>query len=152
MSGSELTPYDYDDAPSSPPAPPSPAPSERSRAVALILSCPPFGIFGLPSFYVGRWQRGLLQLITFGGFGIWWLYDLVLIIAGDFRDADERPLRRWGVPDPSALSGAAVGEVRQLTEQLDALRNEVADLAERMDFAERMLAKQRDRDRLRPGG
>jgi len=131
MSGSELTPYDYDDAPSSPPAPPSPAPSERSRAVALILSCPPFGIFGLPSFYVGRWQRGLLQLITFGGFG--------------------RPLRRWGVPDPST-GGAAAGEVRQLTEQLDALRNEVADLAERMDFAERMLAKQRDRDRLRPGG
>ena len=42
--------------------------------------------------------------------------------------------------------------MRQLTEQLDALRNEVADLAERMDFAERMLAKQRDRDRLRPGG
>ena len=89
--------------------------------------------------------------LFFGGFGIWWLYDLVLIIAGDFRDADERPLRRWGVPDP-ATSGAAAGEVRQLTEQLDALRNEVADLAERMDFAERMLAKQRDRDRLRPGG
>jgi len=41
--------------------------------------------------------------------------------------------------------------VRQLADQLEALRHEVGDLAERMDFAERMLAQRRDRDRLSPG-
>jgi hypothetical protein len=32
------------------------------------------------------------------------------------------------------------------------LRTEVAELSERMDFAERLLAKQRDAERLAPPG
>lgn len=35
-------------------------------------------------------------------------------------------------------------------EGLEELRKEVAELAERVDFAERLLAKQRDADRLGP--
>jgi len=147
MTGSDLTSYDYDDAP--PPA--RPEVSERSRAVALILQFLG-GPLGLHRFYVGRWQTGILFACTMGGIGLWWLYDLVLMLAGEFRDADDRLLRNWGVAEPSGSGAAASGEVRQLTEQLEALRNEVGDLAERMDFAERMLAKQRDRDRLLPGG
>ena len=53
MTGSSLTPYDYDDAP--PPA--GPEVSERSRAVALILQILG-GPLGLHRFYVGRWQTG----------------------------------------------------------------------------------------------
>ena len=35
---------------------------------------------------------------------------------------------------------------------LDQVRQEVADLAERLDFAERMLAQQRESPRVGPGG
>ncbi len=37
-----------------------------------------------------------------------------------------------------------------LDQDLEAVRREVAELAERMDFAERLLAKQRDGERLAP--
>src|SRR6267378_4525551 len=120
MTGSSLTPYDYEDAPS----PAGPEVSERSRAVALILQILG-GPLGLHRFYVGRWQTGILMAVTLGGMGLWWVFDLVILLAGEFRD---------------------------LAEQLHALRNEVGDLAERVDFAERMLAQQRERDRLSPGG
>lgn len=36
--------------------------------------------------------------------------------------------------------------------ELDQVRQEVADLAERLDFAERMLAQQRESPRVGPGG
>ena len=147
MTGSSLTPYDYEDAPA--PAR-GPEVSERSRAVALILQILG-GPLGLHRFYVGRWQTGILFAVTFGGIGLWWMYDLVLMLAGEFRDADDRLLRNWGVAEPSAMGAAASGEVRLLADQLEALRHEVGDLAERMDFAERMLAQRRERDRL-PGG
>jgi TM2 domain-containing protein len=143
---SELVPYDDDEQPLSSEA----EVSERSRAVALILGVP-LGMFGLPRFYVGRWQSGLLQLVTFGGMGIWWLYDLVLICAGDFRDTDDRPLRRWGVAESGMPRGGSTREVRQLAEQVEALRREVGEIAERVDFTERMLAQQKERMRLPPG-
>ncbi len=37
-----------------------------------------------------------------------------------------------------------------LESEVQQLRSEVGDLSERMDFAERLLAKQRDADRLAP--
>ena len=39
-----------------------------------------------------------------------------------------------------------------LDQELEAMRRELAELAERMDFAERLLAKQRDTERLAPPG
>jgi hypothetical protein len=41
-------------------------------------------------------------------------------------------------------------EVTGLREELDGVRQELSDLAERLDFAERMLAKQREAERLAP--
>jgi len=38
-----------------------------------------------------------------------------------------------------------------MQEEVERLRHEVSELQERMDFAERMLAKQREQERL-PGG
>ncbi len=56
-------------------------------------------------------------------------------------------------------SASAGGDVRtQLAEQrealdqeLEAVRREVAELAERMDFAERLLAQNREGQRIGPG-
>ena len=46
--------------------------------VALLLSVF-VGSLGVDRFYMGYIGTGILKLITFGGFGIWWLIDLILI-------------------------------------------------------------------------
>jgi TM2 domain-containing membrane protein YozV len=116
-------------------------PSERSRGVTLALAAL-LGPFGAHRFYVGKHGTGALMLATVGGLGIWYLYDLVTILGGSFRDASGRLVTRWdpeGTPVDPAASEAVLQEV-------DALRSEVADLAERLDFAERLLAQPRGAD------
>ena len=76
-----------------PPESHEPEISERSRGVALALGF--FGgFFGLHRFYVGKKGTGVAMIVTFGGLGIWWLYDMVLLATGEFRDIDDLPLRR----------------------------------------------------------
>ncbi len=54
--------------------------------IATILLCIFFGTIGVHRFYVGKIGTGILQLITFGGLGIWSLIDLIIIIVGKFTD------------------------------------------------------------------
>ena len=124
--------------------------SKRSRGVAIALGF--FrGVFGLHRFYVGKAQTGLAMIVTFGGLGIWWLYDMVLLAAGEFRDVDDLPLRNWGVDDARPLARRAERRVEELEDELAGLRDQFNDLAERVDFAERMLAQQRERPQLPRG-
>lgn len=37
------------------------------------------GQLGIDRFMMGQVGLGILKLITFGGFGIWWLIDVILI-------------------------------------------------------------------------
>jgi TM2 domain-containing protein len=130
------------------PAPP--LSSARSRGVALVLAS--FGgIFGLHRFYTGRTESGIWQAVTLGGLTFWWLYDLVLLIAGEFRDADGLPLREWSAEATVGRAGADSRQLTQVTEQLEHLQQQLGELAERMDFTERLLTQQRDRDRLGKG-
>ncbi len=46
--------------------------------VTLILSIF-VGSLGVDRFMMGQVGLGILKLITFGGFGIWWLIDVILI-------------------------------------------------------------------------
>lgn len=46
--------------------------------VTLIMSII-FGGLGVDRFIMGHVGLGILKLITFGGCGIWWLVDLILI-------------------------------------------------------------------------
>ncbi|HEY9383487.1 MAG TPA: TM2 domain-containing protein [Gemmatimonadales bacterium] len=112
------------------------APSEKSRAVALAL-CIPLGVFGAHRFYVGKIGTGLLQLCTLGGMGLWWLYDLITIASGEFRDVDGLRVRQWDPEDGAAL---AHGVPQELLDEIESLRHEVSELAERVDFTERLLA------------
>jgi TM2 domain-containing membrane protein YozV len=60
--------------------------------IATVLLCQFLGTLGVHRFYTGRIISGIFQLLTFGGFGIWVLIDLIMIISGDFKDSYNRPL------------------------------------------------------------
>ena len=113
-----------------------PPPSEKSRGVALAL-CIPLGVFGAHRFYVGKIGTGLLQLCTLGGLGLWYLYDLIIIAAGEFKDEEGRKVSQW---DPGESPSLVAGVPQELMEEIDTLRREVAELSERVDFTERLLA------------
>lgn len=139
-------PKSYDPAPEAD----EPEISERSRGVALALGF--FGgFFGLHRFYVGKTQSAVAMILTLGGFGVWWLYDMVLLATGEFRDADDLPLRNWAVDEPRHMATRADARVDDVERRMDALRQQFNELAERVDFAERMLAQHRDRPQLPRG-
>lgn len=127
--------------------------SERSRAVALGLAVVG-GAFGLHRFYAGRVQSGIWMCLTLGGLGIWYLYDVVVIAAGDFRDGDGRRLMRWDVAgDVANQVNLPPGErrVSDLEDRMLGLESQVTELAERLDFAERLLAQAREKGSLSKG-
>ena len=59
----------------------------KSKVVALILSIF-LGELGIDRFYLGYIGTGILKLITCGGFGIWWLIDLIMIATGKLKPKD----------------------------------------------------------------
>jgi TM2 domain-containing membrane protein YozV len=90
-----------------PPAHPSPQPFPPTSASSAPASVLPssdksflvtwlfalfLGFFAVDRFYLGKVGTGLVKLFTFGGFGIWLLVDLVLVLAGAQRDKQGRKL------------------------------------------------------------
>ena len=67
-----------------------PAGASEKKLVPAATLCVLLGVFGAHRFYVGKTGTGVLQLITLGGLGLWMLYDLVLLLTGQFRDADDK--------------------------------------------------------------
>lgn len=110
--------------------------SPRSRTVALLLAGF-LGVFGAHRFYVGKTNTAVLQLITLGGLGLWWLADLIMIGAGAFRDSEGRLVSSW---EPESDHLVTSGTAAAILDELDALRAEVGELHERVEFAERLLA------------
>lgn len=87
--------------------------SKKSRLATLLL-CLLFGLVGIHRFYVGKIGSGLLQivplifipiLVIFSGqtyfsillllCPIWYLVDLFFILAGKFKDKEDRYIKKW---------------------------------------------------------
>lgn len=65
---------------------------EKSQTSTFILSWL-LGWLGIDRFYLGHTGLGVIKLITLGGFGIWWLVDLILVGIGSMKDAKGNSLK-----------------------------------------------------------
>lgn len=66
--------------------------SPKNLLVATLL-CFFLGGLGVHRFYVGKVGTGILQLLTAGGLGIWWLIDFIMLLCQAFKDSDGYTLR-----------------------------------------------------------
>jgi len=82
-------------------------------------------------------EEAVLAFFIFGG-GFWVLAPLAKAVSK--RIAGEVPATKVPEPDEAVLN------------ELQQLRQDVSELAERVDFAERLLAKQKESGRLAPPG
>ncbi len=82
----------------------------------------------------------LIPIIAVGGFFAW------MISLSPLGKAFAERLRHGPVPPPQQGSG----EREELVAAVDELRREVAELAERVDFTERLLTKAREAERVTP--
>lgn len=67
--------------------------TEKRIVPALVLAVLlPFGAHRL---YVGKIGTAILFLCTLGGLGLWWLYDVVMLTTGNFRDKEGNRITEW---------------------------------------------------------
>jgi tetratricopeptide (TPR) repeat protein len=65
----------------------------KRRTTALILSIF-LGWAGVDRFYLGYWGSGVVKLLTFGGFYVWWIIDIIRILANKLPAANGLRLER----------------------------------------------------------
>jgi hypothetical protein len=66
--------------------------SQPKDWLTTLLLCIFLGYLGIHRFYTGHTVIGVIQLLTGGGCGIWWLIDLIMIITDSYKDSYGRPL------------------------------------------------------------
>ena len=52
------------------------------------------GVLGVHRFYTRKIGTGFLMLITLGGFGVWFLVDLILVVTGQFTNKEGQKIPR----------------------------------------------------------
>ena len=61
--------------------------------VPTVMLCFFLGALGVHRFYVGKIGTGIVQLLTFGGLGIWALVDFIMVVTGNFKDGQGLPIK-----------------------------------------------------------
>ncbi|MCT1920312.1 Ltp family lipoprotein [Brevibacterium luteolum] len=110
--GPSQSPYEYN----------QPAVGQKSFLVTWLLSWL-LGGFGADRFYLGKIGTGVLKLITFGGFGVWALIDLIITLVGAQKDKhglllqgyDQHKKIAWIVTGISVLLGFIFGGIAAAT-------------------------------------
>lgn len=59
--------------------------SSKSQGIALLLGVFLGGLAGHKWYLGNPWYINVLFIITLGGFGVWWLIDMIRIITGDYE-------------------------------------------------------------------
>ena len=102
---------------------------------------------------MGQWA----PVIGVIGFAL--VIGATLVLSGPVGKALGEWIRGWSKTDEqwiafkAAKQGVAVGgtaECERLAAEVDELRHRLTEVEERLDFAERLLAKERQADRLAP--
>ena len=63
----------------------------KSKLTAILL-CFFLGSLGIHRLYLGYTLIGVIQLLTFGGFIIWAIVDLIMFIMGSLKDSEGNDL------------------------------------------------------------
>ena len=66
---------------------------QRNKWSTCLLFCWFLGVFGVHRFYTGHTVLGVIQLLTFGCCGIWTFIDFIIIVSGNFKDAQGNPIK-----------------------------------------------------------
>ena len=66
---------------------------QRNKWITCLLLCWFLGVFGVHRFYTGHTALGVVQLLTLGGCGIWTIIDFIIIVSGNFKDAQGNPIK-----------------------------------------------------------
>ncbi|GAA1453300.1 NINE protein [Nesterenkonia lacusekhoensis] len=104
-----------------------PAGPQKSFLAAWLLSLL-LGFLAVDRFYLGKVGTGILKLVTFGGLGLWYLIDLILILAGAAKDKRGMPLQAtrthrrvaWGVTAGWVILGMIFGATTAGADESDA--------------------------------
>ena len=92
--------------------------------------------------------EGILAIVLFLGGGT----AVLLGFSPVGRAVADRIRGKHALPETEELRAELAEQREAQAEELQQVRQEVADLAERLDFAERLLAQQRDPQRISRGG
>ncbi len=108
--------------------------SSKSRLITLLLS-----FLMVHRFYVGKVVSGIFFFFTIGGFGIWWLIDVIQIVSGSFKDQYGKFVNNWEA-DKTQL--AITGGVLAIFVLIGAVSNkgEKGNNTATPDFKEAVLA------------
>ncbi|WP_304451791.1 TM2 domain-containing protein [Nocardiopsis sp. YSL2] len=74
---------------------PSEAVSGRNWLTTVLLAFF-LGFVGAHRFYAGKTGTAILMIVTCGGVGVWTLIDFIMILLGNFKDAEGLAIKNQG--------------------------------------------------------